>query len=111
MERKYDLWDKYFADDICDWDIWNDWNRELIIDRLHDDDVEETDFTDEEIDDLLDMALDYQREKRDEDRQENIINLEDDINSAINNSYSTENLSYDDIGKVLVKIAANYFED
>ena len=57
------------------------------------------------------MALDYQREKRDEDRQENIINLEDDINSAINNSYSTENLSYDDIGKVLVKIAANYFED
>lgn len=111
MERKYDLWDKYFADSICDWDIWNDWNRELIIDRLHDDDVEETDFTDEEIDDLLDMALDYQREKRDEDRQENIINLEDDINSAINNSYSTENLSYDDIGKVLVKIAANYFED
>ena len=111
MERKYDLWDKYFADDICDWDIWNDWNRELIIDRLHDDDVEETDFTDEEIDDLLDMALDYQREKRDEYRQENIINLEDDINSAINNSYSTENLSYDDIGKVLVKIAANYFED
>ena len=111
MERKYDLWDKYFADSMCDWDIWNDWNRELIIDRLHDDDVEETDFTDEEIDDLLDMALDYQREKRDEDRQENIINLEDDINSAINNSYSTENLSYDDIGKVLVKIAANYFED
>ena len=111
MERKYDLWDKYFADSICDWDIWNDWNRELIIDRLHDDDVEETDFTDEEIDDLLDMALDYQSEKRDEDRQENIINLEDDINSAINNSYSTENLSYDDIGKVLVKIAANYFED
>ena len=111
MERKYDLWDKYFAEDIYDWDIWNDWNRELIINRLHDDDVEETDFTDEEIDYLLDMALSFQKEKQDEDRQENIIDLEDDINSAINNSYSTENLSYDDIGKVLVKIAANYFED
>lgn len=111
MDRKYDLWDKYFADSICDWDIWDNWNRELIIDRLHDDDVEETDFTDEEIDYLLDMALYYQKERKDEDRQENIINLEDDINSAINNSYSTENLSYDDIGKVLVKIAANYFED
>ena len=31
-------------------------------------------------------------------------------NVYINNSYSIENLSYDDIGKVLVKIAANYFE-
>ena len=57
------------------------------------------------------MALSFQKEKRDEDRQENIIDLEDEINCAINNSYSTENLSYDDIGKVLVKIAASYFED
>ena len=111
MNRKYDLWDKYFSDTICDWNIWEDWNRELILDRLHDDDVEETNFTDEEIDYLLNEALDYQKEKRDEDRQENMEYLEDDINSAINNSYSTENLSYDDIGKVLVKIAANYFEE
>ena len=37
--------------------------------------------------------------------------LKDKINNTINNSYNTENLSYDDIGKVLVKIAANYFED
>ena len=37
--------------------------------------------------------------------------LEGEINDAINNSYSTENLSYDDIGKVLVKIAAAYFEE
>ena len=70
-----------------------------------------TTFTDEEIDYFLDTALYFQKEKQDEDRQENIINLEDEINNAINNSYSTENLSYDDIGKVLVKIAANYFED
>ena len=111
MNRKYDLWDKYFADSIYDWDIWDDWDRELIVGRLHDEDVEETDFTDEEIDYFLDTALYFQKEKQDEDRQENIINLEDEINSAINNSYSTENLSYDDIGKVLVRIAANYFED
>lgn len=111
MNRKYDLWDKYFNDTICDWNIWEDWNRESILDRLHDDDVEETDITDEEIDYLLNEALDYQKEKRDEDRQENMEYLEDEINSAINNSYSTENLSYDDIGKVLVKIAANYFEE
>ena len=111
MERKYDLWDKYFADTICDQDIWENWNKELIVNRLHDDDVEEDNFTDEEIDYLLNEALDYQREKRDEDRQENMEYLEDEINSAINNSYSIENLSYDDIGKVLVKIAANYFEE
>lgn len=111
MNRKYDLWDKYFSDFICDWDIWEDWNQELILDRLHDDDVEETDITDEEIDYLLNEALDYQKEKRDEDRQENMEYLEDEINSAINNSYSTENLSYDDIGKVLVRIAASYFEE
>ena len=111
MERKYILWDKYFSDTIYDWDIWENWNRELILDRLHDDDVEETHITDEEIDYLLNEALDYQKEKRDEDRQENMEYLEDEINSAINNSYSTENLSYDDIGKVLVKIAANYFEE
>ena len=111
MDRKYDLWDKYFADNIYDWDIWSNWNQELIVDRLHDDDVEEDNFTDEEIDYFLDTALYFQKEKQDEDRQENIINLEDEINNAINNSYSTENLSYDDIGKVLVKIAANYFED
>ena len=111
MNRKYDLWDKYFNDTICDWDIWEDWNRELILNRLHDDDVEETDITNEEIDYLLNESLDYQKEKRDEDRQENMEYLEDEINSAINNSYSIENLSYDDIGKVLVKIAANYFEE
>lgn len=111
MDRKYDLWDKYFADTICNWNIWETWNKELIVDRLHDDDVEEDNFTDEEIDYFLDTALYFQKEKQDEDRQENIINLEDEINNAINNSYSTENLSYDDIGKVLVKIAANYFED
>ena len=111
MDRKYDLWDKYFADDIYNWDIWSNWNQELIVDRLHDNDVEEDNFTDEEIDYLLNEALDYQKEKRDEDRQENMEYLEDEINSAINNSYSTENLSYDDIGKVLVKIAANYFEE
>lgn len=111
MDRKYNLWDKYFADDICNWNIWENWNKELIVDRLHDDDVEEDNFTDEEIDYFLNEALDYQKEKRDEDRQENMEYLEDEINSALNNSYSTENLSYDDIGKVLVKIAANYFED
>ena len=87
------------------------WDKELIVDRLHDDDVEEDNFTDEEIDYFLDTALYFQKEKQDEDRQENIINLEDEINNTINNSYSTENLSYDDIGKVLVKIAANYFEE
>lgn len=111
MDRKYDLWDKYFADTICNWNIWENWDKELIVNRLHDDDVEEDNFTDEEIDYFLDTALYFQKEKQDEDRQENIINLEDEINCAINNSYSTENLSYDDIGKVLVKIAANYFED
>ena len=111
MDIKYELWDKYFADNIYDWDIWSNWNQELIVDRLHDDDVEEDNFTDEEIDYLLDMALSFQKEKQDEDRQENIVNLEDEINSAINNSYSTENLSYDDIGKVLVRIAASYLED
>ena len=42
--------------------------------------------------------------------EENKENLEYEINNAINNSYSIENLSCDDIGKVLVKIAANYFE-
>lgn len=111
MERKYDLWNKYFADSICDWDIWNDWNRELIIDRLHDDDVEETDITDDEIDYLLNEALDYQKESRDENRRENISDLEYEITNAINNSYSIENLNRDDIGKVLVRIAASYFEE
>ena len=111
MDRRYDLWDKYFADAICNWDIWEDWNREWITNRLHDEDVEETDFTDDEIDYLLDEALDYQRERRDEDRQENMEYLEGEITDAISNSYSTENLSYDDIGKVLVKIAAAYFEE
>ena len=42
--------------------------------------------------------------------KENKENLAYEITNAINNSYSIENLSYDDIGKVLVKIAANYFE-
>ena len=110
MERKYILWDKYFSDTIYDWDIWENWNRELILDRLHDDDVEEDNFTDEEIDYLLNEALDYQKDRQYEDRQENKENLEYEINNAINNSYSIENLSSDDIGKVLVKIAANYFE-
>lgn len=110
MERKYILWDKYFSDTIYDWDIWENWNRELILDRLHDDDVEEDNFTDDEIDYLLNEALDYQKDRQYEDRQENKENLEYEINNAINNSYSIENLSSDDIGKVLVKIAANYFE-
>lgn len=110
MERKYILWDKYFSDTIYDWDIWENWNRELITSRLQEEDVEETDITDDEIDYLLDEALDYQKDRRYEDRQENIENLEYEINNAINNSYSIENLSSDDIGKVLVKIAANYFE-
>lgn len=110
MERKYILWDKYFSDTIYDWDIWENWNRELITSRLQEEDVEETDITNDEIDYLLDEALDYQRDRRYEDRQENIENLEYEINNAINNSYSIENLSSDDIGKVLVKIAANYFE-
>ena len=111
MERKYDLWDKYFADTICDWDIWENWNKEFIVNRLHDDDVEEDNFTDEEIDYLLNEALDYQRESRDEDRRENISDLECEIINAINNSYSIENLSYGDIGKVLVRIASSYFEE
>ena len=110
MERKYDLWDKYFSDTIYDWDIWENWNRELITSRLQEDDVEEDNFTDEEIDYLLNEALDYQRESRDDDRRENISDLEYEIINAINNSYSIENLNRDDIGKVLVKIAANYFE-
>ena len=110
MDRKYDLWDKYFADTICNWNIWENWNKELIVNRLHDDDVEEDNFTDEEIDYLLNEALDYQKDRQYEDRQENKENLEYEINNAINNSYSIENLSSDDIGKVLVKIAANYFE-
>jgi len=110
MDRRYDLWDKYFADAICDWDIWKIWNREWITNRLHDEDVEETDFTNDEIDYLLDVALDYQRKKRDEDKQENMESLEYEIGNAIDNSYSTKNLNYDDIGKVLVKIAATYFE-
>ena len=111
MERKYDLWDKYFADTICDWDIWENWNKEFIVNRLHDDDVEETDITNEEIDYLLNEALDYQRESRDEDRRENMSDLECDIVNAINNSYSIENLNRDDIGKVLVRIASSYFEE
>ena len=111
MDRKYDLWDKYFADTICDWDIWETWNKDWIINRLHDEDVEESDFTDDEIDYFLDVALDYQRQRRDEDRQENMENFEGEIYDAIRSSYSTENLSYDDIGKVLVKIAASYFEE
>ena len=111
MDRKYDLWDKYFADTICDWDIWENWNKEFIVNRLHDDDVEEDNFTDEEIDYLLDMALSFQKEKRDEDRRENMSDLECDIVNAINNSYSIENLNRDDIGKVLVRIASSYFEE
>ena len=43
--------------------------------------------------------------------QESIENLEYEISSAINDSYNTENLNHDDIGKVLVKIAASYFEN
>ena len=111
MERKYDLWDKYFADTICDWDIWETRNTEFIVNRLHDDDVEEDNFTDEEIDYLLNEALDYQRESRDEDRRENMSDLECDIVNAINNSYSIENLNRDDIGKVLIRIASSYFEE
>jgi hypothetical protein len=111
MNRKYYLWDKYFADDICDWDIWEIWTREWITNRLHDEDVEEANFTDDEIDYLLDEALDYQRERRDEDKQENIECFEDEITDTISNSYYTGNLNYDDIGKVLVKIAANYFRE
>ena len=111
MERKYILWDKYFSDTIYDWDIWENWNRELITSRLQEEDVEEDNFTDDEIDYLLNEALDYQKDRRYEDRQENKENLEYEINNAINNSYSIENLSYEDIGKVLVRIAANYFED
>ena len=111
MERKYDLWDKYFADSICDWNIWDNWNKELIVNRLHDDDVEETDITDDEIDYLLNEALDYQKDRQYEDRQENKENLEYEITNAINNSYSIENLSYEDIGKVLFKIATDYFEE
>lgn len=109
MNRKYYLWDEYFTNTIYDWDIWKDWNRELIVDRLHD--VEEDDFTDEEIDYLLNEALDYQKEKRYEEKQENMLDLEDEISNIINNSYNTKNLSCDDIGKVLVKTAASYFED
>ena len=111
MNRKYDLWDKYFADSIYDWDIWDDWDRELIVGRLHDEDVEETDFTDEEINYFLNEALYIQKEKRYESMQESIENLEYEISSAINDSYNTENLNHDDIGKVLVKIAASYFEN
>ena len=111
MERKYDLWDKYFSDTIYDWDIWENWNRELITSRLQEDDVEEDNFTDEEIDYLLNEALDYQRESRDDDRRENISDLEYEIINAINNSYSIENLNRDDIGKVLVRIASSYFEE
>ena len=110
MERKYILWDKYFSDTIYDWDIWENWNRELITSRLQEDDVEEDNFTDDEINYLLNEALDYQRESRDDDRRENISDLEYEIINAINNSYSIENLNRDDIGKVLVRIAANYFE-
>ena len=108
MHRRYDMWDQYFSDIVPNWDLWEEWTDQWIRDVLDDEKVE---YTDGDVEYLLDQAKEYQEEMRSEAKQEDLVTLEGEINDAINNSYSTENLSYDDIGKVLVKIAAAYFEE
>ena len=108
MHRRYDMWDQYFADTIPDWDLWEEWTDQWIRDVLDDEKVE---YNDGDVEYLLDQAKEYQEEMQSEAKQEDLETLEGEINDAINNSYACDHLSYDDIGKVLVKIAAGYFEE
>ena len=108
-DRKYELWDKYFGDAISEWDIWEEWTREWIEDRLNEEGVE--DATDEEIDYCLEEALDYQKEYRDQELEEAKSALRSDVEYAIEQSEYVEHLDYDDIGKILCSLAANYFEE
>lgn len=108
MHRRYDMWDQYFADIIPEWDLWEEWTEQWIKDVLDDENAE---YTDEDVKYLLDQAKDYQEEMQLEAKQEDLDTLEGEINDAINNSYACDHLSCDDIGKVLVKIAAGYFEE
>ena len=108
MYRRYDMWDQYFADIIPDWDLWEEWTDQWIRDVLDDAKVE---YTDGDIEYLLGQAKEYQEEMQSEAKQEDLETLEGEINDAIGHSYACDHLSYDDIGKVLVKIAAGYFEE
>lgn len=108
INRKYDIWDKYFSDQIYDWDIWEDWSREWITECLND--VEEQDITEEEIDFCFNEALEYQRERRQQYKEDNIDFLKSDIEYAIEQSEYSDHLDCDDIGKVLCSLASSYFE-
>ena len=107
MHRRYDLWDQYFANTIPDWNLWEEWDEQWIKDVLDDD--ENVEYTDDDVEYLLDQAKEAQEEMRSEAKQEDMENLEGEINDVLERSY--DHLSCDDIGKVLVKIAASYFED
>ena len=108
MHRRYDMWDQYFADTIPDWDLWEEWTEQWIRDVLDDENVE---YTDGDVEYLLGQAKEYQEEMQFQAKQEDLETLEGEINDAIEHSYACDHLSYDDIGKVLVKIAASYFEE
>ena len=108
MHRRYEMWDEHFSDTVADWDLWEEWNEQWIKDVLDDEQIE---YTEDDVKFLLDQALEYQEEMRTEAKQADIENLEGEINDTLERSYSCDHLSYDDIGKVLVKIAAGYFEE
>lgn len=104
--NKYDIWDKYFADTICDWDIWKDWTKDYITERLDEENVE---YTDEDVEYLYESAIDYQNDIRSDEIEEAKNTLYSYLDYAIEESESSAHLSPDDIGKVLTKLAVSYF--
>lgn len=102
------MWDRYFADPICEWDIWEEWTREHITERLDEEDVK---YTDEDVEYLYETALDYQNDMKSDEIEEGKRTLYSDIDYAIEGSEGALHLSYDDIGKILTKLAASYFEE
>ena len=80
-------------------------SKESIKELLDDGNIK---YSEDELDDLLQFVLDMQKQIDDDGRRNLKSDLEEQIEDVIENTYNIENLSNEDIIKVLIKVAYNY---
>lgn len=102
-----EIFEHYIINDIEDWDPFEVWDKEDLKDILK---LKNIEYSNEDFCGLYDMLLNFQEQQKARIKEQDIKDFEQEIRDTIYNSGNIFSLNYSDIGKILVKIASNYFE-
>lgn len=106
MKTSEELYDEYFLDIFASsWDMWDEIDSECVRDLL---DENNEKYSDDTIEDILNILLEDQKEYQEGVKESESRDLIDCIEDVI--QCNVDHLENSDIGKILVKLANDYFE-